>query len=314
MDPHVTSVTSHLEKLGAEFIILDRFDFEKSGSIAISFAQNAALHLGAGRHLTEVSSIWWRQKPPFIVPSEKISEYYDTIFATQEWNHIQRYLEYKYRNVYSINNPSATLMVHNKIYQLEIASEAGFIIPKSIFSNNPKQIDAFVLSIEPEKAIFKTLTAYMNPTGLLTYTTIVDRSMINNKKGSIALAPGIYQEYSKKKFEVRVTVVGIEVFAVKINPPVDSDASIDWRSGITEDIYEKYELPTNVKSQILELHARFGLVYGAYDFILDENDNFIFLEVNPSGQWLWLERRLNMPISYNIANLLVETREKEIHS
>lgn len=306
VDPHITSVTNHLEELQAEYIILDRFDYKNSSSYSIKFAENAVLHLGAGQHSSHITSVWWRQKPPFIVPNESVSEYYDSIFSNQEWNHVHKYLEYKLSGIFSINDPITTLPVHNKLYQLEIANSLGFKTPRTIFTNNPNKVIDFIEEVEPCKTIFKTLTAYMNPTGNLTYTTVVDKSMVKAKNDSITIAPGIYQEYINKKFELRITIVGSDVFAVKILAPVESSSVIDWRSSISKDIYEDYQLTEALQSQILELHLRFGLVYGAYDFIIDDQDNLVFLEVNPSGQWLWLERRLNHPISKKIAQILLD--------
>lgn len=59
---------------------------------------------------------------------------------------------------------------------------------------------------------------------------------------------------------------------------------IDWRRDVFADIYSAHTLDHDVKSRLLALHKRFGLFYGAYDLIVDEEENYFFMEVNPSGQ------------------------------
>lgn len=302
-DPHIKSVAKHLTDLGANYLILDRFDFEAaSGSHILKFGNGNILHVGVGASSENISAIWWRQKPPFVVPSENVSDYYDSVFTSQEWTHVIRFLEHKFQNTFAINDAHKAAIANNKIHQLDFASSHGFRVPKTLITNNHNAVEKFIDEVIPNDVIFKTLNAYMNPVGILTYTSYINKELILQKKASISVAPGIYQEYIKKKAELRIMIVGDEVFSVKIFPTEEN--ALDWRKDIFEDIYETYSLPQDISNKILELHKAFGLFYGAYDFILNEEDEYIFLEVNPAGQWLWLERRLSLPISERIAAAL----------
>ena len=49
-----------------------------------------------------------------------------------------------------------------------------------------------------------------------------------------------------------------------------------------------------------------GLSFACYDFIVDDDDQVYFLEVNSAGQWMWLEDELGLPISNRIAKILTE--------
>jgi len=305
-DPHVKSVVNEISLMGTEYVILDRFDFAaKTGTVSLTITSNAELTVGSGPVLECVSSIWWRQKPPFKIPSETVSDYYDSVFSTQEWANIQRYIEYKLQGVFAINDVGKSAIANNKLYQLEKAASVGFKTPRTVVTNNFKAVEDFIYLVSPSDAIFKTLTPYMNPTGSLTYTSVINKETILEKKDSISVAPGIFQEYIKKKTELRITVVGSNIFAAKVNTPAGIEKQVDWRENIFEDIYEIFNTPEAFNNRLISLHRVLGLVYGAYDFILDEDDEFIFLEVNPSGQWLWLEKKLNFPISKSIADLLI---------
>lgn len=82
---------------------------------------------------------------------------------------------------------------------------------------------------------------------------------------------------------------------------------MDWRKDQLHVEYELFELPKDIKNNLLKLHQAFGLFYGAYDFIVDQSGDYHFLEVNPAGQWLWMEEILKLNISEHLAQALCET-------
>jgi hypothetical protein len=124
------------------------------------------------------------------------------------------------------------------------------------------------------------------------------------------LCPGVFQERIRKKHELRITCVGDRVFAARIHSQVESGAALDWRR-------RQFDVPCDVltgdndlENTLLSFHLRTGLVFGAYDFIVTPSDELIFLEVNPSGQWLWLEERTKQPITLAVADaLLTDARQ-----
>jgi glutathione synthase/RimK-type ligase-like ATP-grasp enzyme len=64
------------------------------------------------------------------------------------------------------------------------------------------------------------------------------------------------------------------------------------------------ELPDEVESKVHELMNTFGLIYGALDFIVTPEGRFVFLEINPAGQYMWVESRTGLPITNALADLL----------
>jgi D-alanine-D-alanine ligase-like ATP-grasp enzyme len=50
----------------------------------------------------------------------------------------------------------------------------------------------------------------------------------------------------------------------------------------------------------------FGLNYGAVDMILTPDDRYVFLEINPAGEFFWLElKNPKFPVSAAIADVLL---------
>jgi D-alanine-D-alanine ligase-like ATP-grasp enzyme len=105
--------------------------------------------------------------------------------------------------------------------------------------------------------------------------------------------------------------VGEEFFAVEIH--ADSDAGrLDWRSDYASLRYLKTRVPQAVKERVTEFMKYFGIVFGAFDFVITPNGDWRFLEVNPNGQWSWLEHHVDVEISEAIADLLARGAEKGV--
>jgi glutathione synthase/RimK-type ligase-like ATP-grasp enzyme len=303
-DPHVVSVARALNEGGHNYFVLDIFSPDSVG-LEVEVSKDIWLKLGNCQHpLSEIKSVWWRQKPKFVVPSESVSDLYDYHFVAKEWNHVQDYLADVLGSRYCINPRPAATRANNKLFQLQCAEEIGFFVPRTLVSNCKDAIRTFIKSFENKRVVFKTLTPYMNPIGLLTYTTAITESEIDCLTQSLSVSPGIFQECVDKEYELRVTVVGEDIFAAKINCRTSPDTEIDWRKCIFDDIYEDYALSQEFRTKLLALHKKFGLIYGAYDFAVKASGTLAFFEVNPSGQWMWLENKLGFPIGGRIASKL----------
>jgi glutathione synthase/RimK-type ligase-like ATP-grasp enzyme len=119
----------------------------------------------------------------------------------------------------------------------------------------------------------------------------------------------IYQEYIPKSFELRVTCVGRRIFAAKILSQDNARTVVDWRRDQFNLNYEATTLPEKVERKVIRVLKELGLHFGAFDFIVTPEGRCVFLEVNSSGNWLWLEDRLPLPISNAIADWLCAHRE-----
>jgi RimK-like ATP-grasp domain len=306
-DPHIASVIQSLGNSGRDFAVVDSFGMHSDGC-RLNISEGTILDIDGNRFkLDDVKSTWWRQKPRFgSVPSDSASKLYDDFFLHQEWHHILDYLSFELSPKFNINDPRARQQANNKLIQLKYAEQVGFRVPPTLISNNFDAISEFVVDNHDNSYVFKTLTPYMPPTGAMTYTTMINGQVIREKKDSIKTVPGIFQEFIKKRFELRVTIVGNDIFSARINSQRSDEAKIDWRKDIfNADLYSPEAIDHELESRLLALHKRLGLFYGAYDLVVDNEENCFFMEVNPAGQWMWLEHALGFPISQHIADALV---------
>ncbi|HVX01902.1 MAG TPA: hypothetical protein VHA09_01995, partial [Nitrososphaera sp.] len=121
-------------------------------------------------------------------------------------------------------------------------------------------------------------------------------------------APCILQKRLQKKSDIRVTVVGERVFAAEIDSPDVGAYWDDWHRCSQQEITIRAmanKLPELLEDQCIRIVKALGLRYGAIDFIRNEIDNSLtFLEVNPTGDWIWIERRTNQEITRAVADLI----------
>lgn len=122
---------------------------------------------------------------------------------------------------------------------------------------------------------------------------------------NIAYCPTQLQEYVEKAFELRVTIIGEKVFAVKIDSQLNEETKIDWRLHTKMNPHSVFQLPLNIEKFCLDFIQEQGLLYGAMDFIVTPNNEYVFLENNPFGQYLWLEIETGIPLTEEMTNLLI---------
>ena len=303
-DPHVTAVCGAIERLGRSCCLIDTCG-NNSSAFTHEVSQKVKLQLKGDKPCgSRYSAIWWRVKPRFVLPGTSALDLYDYYFVHREWLQVIDFLGTATKPVFSINHRENADRANNKISQLQTAVAVGFEIPETLVSNDPDAIVAFVDAHSNDRCIYKPFTPYMPPTGLITFTTPIDSPIVEANSEAVAAAPGIYQVLVKKTFELRITIVGEDLFSVKINSNQSITTRIDWRQGQFEDIYSRYEVEEEFRKRLLSLHRKLGLFFAAYDFVVDERGRTIFLEVNPTGQWLWLEQKLGLPISERIASAL----------
>jgi glutathione synthase/RimK-type ligase-like ATP-grasp enzyme len=132
---------------------------------------------------------------------------------------------------------------------------------------------------------------------------------------TIRYAPVIIQEYVPKLLEVRATVVGSQVFAAAIHSQRSHRTRHDWRHyDFDRTPHEAHALPDRVSQLCIDLVQSLNLNFGAIDLVLTPDDEYVFLEINPSGQWLWIQELTELPIGEAIADLLMAGTAVSTHS
>ena len=208
-----------------------------------------------------------------------------------------------------MSRPDAINVASYKPKQLKLASDLGFNVPKTLISNSPEAVEMF--QVECERLVAKPLfSGEIDGDGerKVVFTTPISQEDLAARE-SIGLAPVLFQEYVPKELELRVTVIGNQVLAASIDSQDVEMAVHDWRRappGLLR--FRSYELPTTVSDRCARLVATFGLTFGTIDLVKTPDGDYVFLELNPNGQWGWLENPTGDPYTKTIATLLERGR------
>ena len=196
----------------------------------------------------------------------------------------------------------------NKQLQIQVAREMNLEVPRSLITNSPAAVLEFAKTCENGivTKMLSSFAVYENGKEQVVFTNPVKPHDLEELSG-LRLCPMTFQERIPKALELRVIVVGREVFSASIDSQASERATHDWRRdgiGLIEE-WKSYDLPVEVKERLLRLMDYFGLNYGAIDIIVTPDSRHIFLEVNPAGEFFWLERCPGLPVSKALANVLL---------
>jgi hypothetical protein len=186
------------------------------------------------------------------------------------------------------NHPHNHVRANSKAAQLMVARDVGLDVPRTLISNEPDLVRRFI-ERAPADIVYKAHSQSLNlERGKALYTGLVTPKEIE-QLDLIRISPGVFQEYVAKSFELRVTAVGSKLFSGRIESQSSHETKVDWRRRPYDIESAPFDLPTDIADKIHEFMRRFGLLYGAFDFIVTPDDRYVFLEVNPAGQYLWVE-------------------------
>jgi MvdC family ATP-grasp ribosomal peptide maturase len=204
-------------------------------------------------------------------------------------------------------------VAHNKPRQLRVASEVGFVTPRTLVTNKAEAAREFFQHVNG-RMVSKLLTALsrsMEPTSFFLYTNIVKEEDLHDAE-SLRYCPMVFQELIPKQLELRVVYVNGNIFVGALDASVYPASQADWRvPGVEIGSWQHHQLPDDVVCRLKTFIARFGLLFGAFDFILTPSGEYVFLEINPIGEWGMLERDLDLPISDAIADTLLQTKDND---
>ncbi|MFD8935082.1 hypothetical protein ACFV0R_07465 [Streptomyces sp. NPDC059578] len=196
------------------------------------------------------------------------------------------------------------LRAEYKPFQLKTAREAGLIIPPTLITNEPAAVREFAAEVGSDLVCEPVASPVFIEGGELktVYTRRIGPGDLADLQG-IDLTCHLFQAWADKDHEVRLTVVGDRLFAAAIH--TDSPAGhVDWRSDYNALTYTVTTVPKPVASGVRQLMDRLRLRYGALDFVVSPNGTWTLLEINPSGQWDWIEHETKLPLTDAIANEL----------
>lgn len=293
-DLHADVVTQRVQRAGHNCITWNTTWFPWKNSV--SWDSNGRSHfrvLGCEFALDEISAIWWRRYRPATI-SPMIIDSHVKQFCSSESSALLQGIFYHSEKV--INSPMRERAASLKQAQLVAATRHGIRIPRTIISNDGAAIRRFVQS---EKAtICKTLICDY-PHSVPTRVCSVD-DFANDEE--VALAPIIVQELVPCALDIRVCIVGDQIFCAELWRK--NREEVDWR--MTPSGWKPHLMPKDLMDQLQTLVRYFGLDMASIDLRLTPEGDYYFFEINPSGQFLFLEIDAGLPVSDAVASLLIK--------
>lgn len=298
-------VQQHLEKMGVPSFRLNVDEWATEYNIHYTIQQ--CRFSGAGRTITDtqISAVWYRKLWDLKMP-HNLDPAYNAVF-TREYLTFRDLFLHSLQRVPWMNPLQADHAVcSDKLQQLRVAYAVGLSIPASIFTNDPAQIRDFFKRCGNQVVmkLHNALSKSMKGDGAFFPTTRLSEADLEHLH-LLAYCPMIFQEYIPKAYELRIVYVDGVFFTGKI-VPADGALPTDWRTlAGNAGQWQPYTLPAAVQEKISRLMKNLGLVFGALDMIRHTNGEYVFLEVNPQGEWGMLQKQLDYPIGETIAEKLV---------
>ena len=305
VDAATNEVVRILGERGADVMRVNSEDLPFDGSLSIDYQSALGTTLEYnGKNITS-TAIWYRRVRTPPKPEGMDSGIYDFCLRESRAAMLGGLMTQRAR---WMNHPAAVWRAEFKLFQLRAAQEVELKIPKTLVSNDPvaiarAQAQFGGMIVKPARSghFWQGGEEYAIFTSALTLEHL-------DSLDDARWTPSIYQELVPKEVDVRVTFVGGKFFAAAIHSQTDPAAAVDWRKTENAGLpHSRIELPDLMLERLQRLMTLLGLEFGCIDLVKTPRGEYVFLEVNPSGQWLWLDDQLDLGISVAVADWLIAT-------
>jgi hypothetical protein len=300
-DVHAVCVAQDLEKMGKPFRFVDSMRLTSEGRLEFRAGRGQGSTWtcidGQPIELERVRTVWHRRR--FLPPIAARCAVGDRQYFQREWTEMFSGTFASLDDTWFVNVPDRQSAAVKPL-QLRLAQQVGLRVPDTLITNDPAAAAAFVARHE-EHVVHKTLSACKHRFLGTKAWAAPDRDVLDN----LVLAPSIFQEMITGCRELRITVIGERLFAAEFRP---SAGLIDGRLDL-QTPYRRHTLQHDVASRLLALVKRLGLVYSTVDMKLTDEGEYIFLELNPMGQFLYVEILTGLLLTAAMAELLAAGRD-----
>ncbi|OGK21892.1 hypothetical protein A3C23_00910 [Candidatus Roizmanbacteria bacterium RIFCSPHIGHO2_02_FULL_37_13b] len=325
-DPHIDRVLEILNKNGKNSIALYANMFGKNQYVEYNPKENEPLTfvLRVKKYtLNDFSGLWFRKPHLWLEsedqhdhdPDKMMSIMYKrneiiAMFSRGIMNEAQK------KGIFIINSIDLLMLSSNKLDQLNTANKLGFSIPETLISADYDSLLSFI-SNHDGKAVIKNIVTsqirYGKYSRLFFTIPITKNKFVNYHKLKPIDYPLFLQEEIEKKIELRITIIGKKVFATALDSQSTKLGKTDWRREIPENIkHSVYILPIEIEKGCLDLLRHYHLQFGTIDMAVTPEGKYVFFELNPNGQYLWIENLTKQPLSKAIAELLMNPEENKL--
>lgn len=240
--------------------------------------------------LEEITAVWWR-RPGAPGQDAIVQREFVALECERALYGALRALP----GVRWMNHPDATERSRYKPWQLRLAAACGLRVPDTIFTTEPAAAEKFAAN--HGRLIVKSVSGRHPENPPLTLRT----SRVDPGAGwaDVAACATCLQPEIDKRADIRLTVVGEEMVACRIEPYEDT---LDWRFLPPDDIrWTLVPVPDEIRTALAAYMQRAGLAYAAADFAVDRTGAWWFLEANSNGQFGFVDLAAGATISESIA-------------
>jgi len=308
-DLTVDFVVAELRSRGGDFLRINTEDL---------VSRQATIHLPDLRilvskreeilDLTRTVNVIWNRRPgkPFddVPPSARPSPAIQS-FVNDQWFSWLEALQL-IPAVTWINHPQANDAMECKPRQLLLASQTGFLIPDTVITNDPDEA-RLLAGKHGDKLVAKALYSPLIEEPDEDFFVFANEIEIADlaPEDEITISPSIFQQPLRPKVDYRITVVGETVLPVAVECQDSAECShIDWRTEKTGLSFSPCDLPLEIEGMCREYVGAGGLIFGAIDLV-QRDGKFFFLEINPNGEWGWLQHPHGIPIAETLCDLMI---------
>lgn len=295
-DVHGAEVMARIGRRRGNALMFDTGAFPSQIGLTVRQPERGAwvaqARIGASvSDLADARVVWWRRPRPLRLHDDLAATAPDRMFAYNE-SHAAITGVWSALDAHWVNDPERDLVASRKVLQLKRAAELGMRVPRTCITNDPAEARAFIDTEGPERTVYKS---FLGSEEAWRETRILRPDECELLDG-VRYAPVIFQEFIPAVVDLRVTIVGDELFPAAIRSQ-ETRYPHDFRMDLESAAIEPHALPDEVGRGLMQLMASFGLVYGAVDLRLTPEGEYVFLEINPAGQWLFVELRTGQPIT-----------------
>jgi hypothetical protein len=306
-DDHLVPVLAELGRIGSESVVVDTSQIPSTMAMSAAHsstgdAWRVRMADGSWLDLAQCRSGWWRRALP-AGPDARIADPVQASWAATEtyeamsgfWDALP---------ITWVSPPRAILTSMMKTWQLPAARSVGLVVPQTLVTSDPDEARAFIDRVGLGRVICKAFSATMENWRETRMIGPAEYALLDQ----VSVAPVIFQEFVPAEVDLRITVVGEELFVAEIHSqeldyPLDFRLFLETGAGVR---MTPGVVPAEVEEGLLRLLKSVGLRYGAIDMRRTPDGRHVFLEVNPAGQWCFVEEVTGQPITAAMARLLTD--------
>jgi MvdD pre-ATP grasp domain len=316
-DTPAVHVAGLLRERGVDVILFDPADFPSRAhlSVIVTSSGHARRFLVASGETIDLDTLTalWFSRPREPVPHRRITDPTTRMYVAHEcaafsadvWDTLECRMVPASGHI--------TRYAARKTTQLLHAARLGFEVPRTLVTTDPDRLLDFYCEHDGRiiSKVLEQFGTYAGDDDFCRFTEPVSTRDLGHVD-DMSLSPVIVQPYVDKALELRVTVVGSRVFATEIHSQKSNHARLDWRRyDLKTTPHRPHDLPVHTANRCVRLVEELGLCYGALDLVLTPDGRYVFLEINPAGQYRWIEKATGLPISEALCDLLLGTDEAQ---